>query len=561
MTRRAASTYKLDPRLLDATARAAIPGSLGATLEAHGTYETFEFVLRLSPLVHQTLAALPTGIVSNGEIGFEGAQAFSTYLHETIHWWQHVGSTFGLVTSLTYPVEAHANHNHLKALGRAVGFKKSVRQLAISMDGLVTPETPAGLANTIVNNQFDFDAFRYVTYGPEARRHIVQLGMFQSIGHALGITYGNVVFQLAQVADPDFEVIPKPDDWYAAIMAQREAELEGYYFGSPVDVLPIGAREIMEGQARFAQIQYLHFASGGRLGWDDFDAIGWLGANEYTAAFEAFLALAELERPEGVDDPAVALFLLICDMALNPGSGFPFAALSPSTFIEDVDPGTRFWFLARSVHKHPDLANAIHGYSREEYADVSQRLAEAIIVHPPLAIARTVAAWPKESASIAALMNEYRTFDFEPVNLPIRFMLSHFIAYMADKAVRPEIFCWPGAWMAGERVSQDVADLFDRHRAPFVDKADDDGVFPRTYPDKDEKTVQEAFQGFYAATITYDLTRQWITEPGAFHYRYNWLVQNAKHDEMKQYADRHFHSIYGVWPDDIETLPAKEADQ
>lgn len=100
-----------------------------------------------------------------------------------------------------------------------------------------------------------------------------------------------------------------------------------------------------------------------------------------------------------------------------------------------------------------------------------------------------------------------------------------------------------------------------RNRAAFVDKADDDGVFPRTYPDKDPAAVQETFQDFYASTVTYDLTRQWIVETGPFHYRYNWLVQKAKHEEMKDFGDRHFHSIYDVWPDDIEILTDEGGDE
>lgn len=89
------------------------------------------------------------------------------------------------------------------------------------------------------------------------------------------------------------------------------------------------------------------------------------------------------------------------------------------------------------VHKHPELAQIIRNYSRDEYVEVSQRLAEAIIVHPPMKIARTVAAWPKNSASVAALMDELRTFEFKPVNLPIRFMLSHFIAFMTEQSGTP----------------------------------------------------------------------------------------------------------------------------
>jgi len=59
---------------------------------ARGLYSTFQFVLRLSPEVHHQLEKLPTGIYS-GHLDFDAKQAFSTYLHETIHWWQHIGSS------------------------------------------------------------------------------------------------------------------------------------------------------------------------------------------------------------------------------------------------------------------------------------------------------------------------------------------------------------------------------------------------------------------------------------------------------------------------------------
>jgi hypothetical protein len=101
-------------------------GSFNATLRAHGLYSSFQYVLRLSPAVHKKLAEVGDGIKSSQEIGLDGAQAFSTLLHETIHWWQHVGSTYGLMLSLTYPTQAHANYNGLKELTGKTGFKKSV---------------------------------------------------------------------------------------------------------------------------------------------------------------------------------------------------------------------------------------------------------------------------------------------------------------------------------------------------------------------------------------------------------------------------------------------------
>ena len=99
----------------------------------HGLYNSFQFVLRLSPEIHRRIAALPTGIV-NAPLNFESVQAYSTYLHETIHWWQYIGSTFGLLMSLSYPAQAHANYNHLKQLLQAVGPQKSILRLVETHD-------------------------------------------------------------------------------------------------------------------------------------------------------------------------------------------------------------------------------------------------------------------------------------------------------------------------------------------------------------------------------------------------------------------------------------------
>src|ERR1700694_2942114 len=124
-------TIQLNPELLTSDPLKVGSSEFRATIRAHGEYMPLAYVLRLSPLVHQTLAALPhSGIVASQEIGLDGAQAFSTYLHETIHWWQHAGSTYGLMRSLSYPTQVHGNYKHLRELIATVGFKKPVRTLA-----------------------------------------------------------------------------------------------------------------------------------------------------------------------------------------------------------------------------------------------------------------------------------------------------------------------------------------------------------------------------------------------------------------------------------------------
>ena len=518
-----------------------------------GIYRTFEFVLRLSQPIHERLAALPSGI-SSAPHSFEDVEAMSVYLHETIHWWQHVGSTYGLMLSMTYPAEAHANHHRLSTLSAMVGSKKSIRHLTEQLDGPSTPESALGIANTIVNNQFDFDAFRRLTFSQRAREMVVQDPLFESVGHTFGVTYGNVIHLLASTADPNCQALPEPRALSIAVAELNRLQVEGYYFKSPVVVFPIGSREIMEGQARFAQIQYLHFASGRRLSWDALREIGML-SGMYGLAFDFFLTQAGLSWPSEIDDPTVALFLLICDMAINPGAGFPLPLQYPKAFISDVDPGARFTQLAAGVRMFcPEVATKIRAYSFDDYEEVSEKLAKALKFDSPLTVARAVASWPEKSEGFATLKREWTTFAFQSENLPVRVMLAHFQAYMADKAKRPEFFCWPGAWMAGERVSSEIETLFERHGALFVDKPGDKGVFPRVLPGRDQAVVHATFERFFGSVVVYDLTRQWIASPGPFHYSLNWLVEHANEGDMKTFASRNFANVYGFSPETIEIL-------
>ena len=139
-------------------------------------------------------------------------------------------------------------------------------------------------------------------------------------------------------------------------------------------------------------------------------------------------------------------------------------------------------------------------------------------------------------------------------NLPVHLMFSHFLSFSEDKLAKPEFFCWPGAWMAGERLSAEFIPLFERHEAPFMDKAEDGGIYPRLMPGKNEATVQAAFENFYAVNVAYDLTRQWVAKPGPFEHGYRWLSSTGTDADMKNFGDRHFEKIYGVHPDGFELL-------
>ena len=108
--------------------------------------------------------------------------------------------------------------------------------------------------------------------------------------------------------------------------------------------------------------------------------------------------------------------------------------------------------------------------------------------------------------------------------------------------------------MTGKRFSPDIEALFERHSALFVDKADDDGVFPRSWPERDQTLVQRTFESFYAFNVTYDMTRQWVAQHGPFNYDYRWLSSSGTQTDMKGFADRHFEMVYGVLPDTVKLI-------
>jgi len=214
-------------------------------------------------------------------------------------------------------------------------------------------------------------------------------------------------------------------------------------------------------------------------------------------------------------------------MSINPGSGFPFDPFPHfHSFIDDTIPGIRFTAMARMIRlKHPELFDAITSYSRKEYEDVSERISAMMLNISPMQIVAKCDGWAK--GPMLSLMEEYRTYNYRAGNHVVRVLLSHFLAFSQDKLLTPEVFCWPGAWMAGENLSQRVADIFECHGALFVDRETDSGIYPRIREGYDEESLQNMFDDFYAAAVTYEMTDQLIVRSGPFEYKYDWLKPSA----------------------------------
>jgi hypothetical protein len=522
--------------------------------DIRGLYNSMQFVLRLHPDVQAVLENRPTGIVNAGDIDFPAVQAFSTYLHETIHWWQHVGSTSGLLLSLTYPAQLHLNHKHLRDFLVRSGPKKSILKYnSLNAKGENQASEEFKTINLILNNFFDIEGYRNLVINPSGVSKVVDNLYFDCMGHSYHIAYSSVLWLLSATFDPKSQYFPDPRPWAKEFKELRDNRLTGYYYKSDIHLSSIGLREIFEGQARFCQLQYLYFGSGEALAWQDFRAAGMLSPL-YITAFEQFLELTESEWPATVGGPLVALFLLVCDVSINPSDGFPFNIIHFESFIESTDPGIRFFFLCRLIaKKFPHFKHRIKCYSNADYTEVSETLSEAMVCRSPLSAAHKVVEWSKECPQLIDLIEQGEAFSFSQTNLPVRVIFERFIKFCEDKVQNPEFFCWPGAWAAGERCAEDFMETFDKHQALFTSTIDGD-IYPRKFPEKDERLVQSTFEEFYAWNIMYDLGRQWITEEGAFRYFFFWLSNKLGLDEYRAWAADLFRDSFGVGPNEFEVL-------
>ncbi|MDZ4790557.1 MAG: hypothetical protein SGJ17_05020 [Hyphomicrobiales bacterium] len=146
-----------------------------------------------------------------------------------------------------YPVQAHTTCNDLKMIVSGDGFKKSIIEQGerLHAKGPTGWGTLAGTSNIIINNHFDLEVFRLFTLGSVTARTLAENPRFKAVGHAMYMTYSHTIGVLASSVDEEFTALPD--------FRQRNTKEKGYYYGSPIELWPIGSHEIFEGQARFSQ--------------------------------------------------------------------------------------------------------------------------------------------------------------------------------------------------------------------------------------------------------------------------------------------------------------------
>lgn len=546
----------LDSKLYDPVLEDSPLDTFSACLNARGVYESQRFALRLSPVVHE----LVDSVVAKAEQGntvfsSEELQAYSTYLHETVHWWQHKGSTSGFIRSILYPVQTHSNLAALRQIVAALGPQKPIQELALHGElGLLPAGTEdAGLvANTVTNNFMDTEFYLALTLRPELDEEIYSNPYFEAAGHSFLITYSLVLGAVRELIDMDGVLFPDPQTLIENLVDLADRRVIGYYYESQIIRAPVGLLDLYEGQARFIQLQFLSLSSDGLTTAEARDS-GMLDG-VYGNAFRAFLKLSESPEPDDLNSPLIALFLFICDMSINPTVGFPADIDDYESFFLDADPGIRFAMLCRAVADYaPDLRNFVSDYSAEEYIALAERLSGITGLRNHIVDLAKLDQHAKEDYGAASLMREHRSYRFSQSNIALRLLTGEFLAYVTDRIENPEFFCWTGYWLT-EGSGTRSRELWLKHLSLFTDKADDGALFARQHPDRTEDDVLEVFNQFFAAVLLYDLSKQWVLNSGPFRHEYSWLTSSPTDPEFLERVKGVFHRHYGVDVDQFTLL-------
>ncbi|MBC5992424.1 hypothetical protein [Pontibacter cellulosilyticus] len=505
-----------------------------------GSYSTMQFALRLRKDIRDAQFSdfLP-----------EQLQAKSTVLHENIHWWQHMGSNFGFLFSLSYPAFIHYSLNEIREVVKDNILFKSLLKFDkeyFEKNGI------ADLANlnVVINNYYDIE---YAKLFALSNQNILKLNedrrFFLNIGHCYHIFWVATVHTLSDSIDKDYNFLPPTNSWSKEFQRLGEEKVVGFYVDSPLQLTQVGIKAIYEGQAIFNQAQYLTGTLNRDLTYSDFVNRGMF-YGIYTEAFDLYIKITGYSRPENLLDPIVGLFLLICDMAINPNNGFPLDIYDFENFITKNDPGIRFTLICKEVSKKAEYyRDRISQYSKEEYVLLSKELATSIGCACSYESISEVLKW-REQDIVKEILKEEDQADYTLINLPIRLLFSKYLRFQEDKLEHPNILCWAGYHLSNLGGEFDTANtLYLKHHAIFMD--DDSGEIKATIINgKPKDKLLKSFNNFYAHNILYDLVLKWVTEEGEFKFDYKWLAgERAK--TFTPTIKENFKKQFGI---DIESI-------
>jgi hypothetical protein len=473
-------------------------------------------------------------------------RSFSTHLHETIHFWQSVGSTTGFLFSLSDSTAtcsvvedlnfaAHKFKPILNTIPADLPSDHRLRQACLTWQdikyGCAMLDDPVATCESLQDDSSDFS----------------------SLGHSLLSLCVNTAARLGEAFDPRYEGLLDPTSWLTAYDQLVSAQRSGFERGGIVQV-PLGMRALLEGQARVSEIQHRNFTQRAST-WAQVKSEGWL-KGIYGRAFEMYLKLAEVSEPESPQDSTVNLFLLLCDIALNPAVGYAEPIDPTREFVHDFHPGIRFMKLCRAILRDKTLVQQCGSPSVRLYESMSSKLCAEFGWKTPQQIARTLLdRWDRSEAGYE-LAEQQHTRNYGKTDVHRRYLIGEHRSFLETRAQIPHFFCWP-AWELlvfddDLEYAENINQILGFHRPPFTADAEH-GVNTVEIQRLSEEERPRFVSNYFATIALYDLCRQWMDQSMEFDWTgFVWKrpLTTTDIDRLKN----RFDSTFGVSLDSIHPI-------
>ncbi len=528
-----------------------------------GIYEPSSLVVNFHPSIESFIRTASECMLnpstSNNITTVKQLGHYSTYIHETMHWWQFIASTAGFIQTLACSSQSLMTAINIQRMNNDFILCKPLIEQARS-DKSTNPKGDWAILHTLVNSWFDVEYGICCMNSPEKLAKFCADGFFESVGICLYTLYQNAL-QAFHNQFPQTRALLPINDWESKFIHLRDSQYPNFHYKSEVILPKIGALAIFEGQARFTQLQFLHYALDGNTRLKD-----WKSQLHgiYVQAFQYFINILGVKWPEKANDPLINIFLLLCDIALNPSCGFPDGIETFEGFFEEVHPGYRFQSLCKIVAESSQFITQCSGVSRDIYLEISGLLCKSLNWKTPLDV---VKCWIQIyfQTDLLRKLEELRTnHEFicdqmgTSMSMPIRLATARQVSLLQDKLNAPELFCWAGHYLGKnvlENFASDTFQLINKHPAPFAilnEYQDGPIVYmcgSDTIPPDDLKNENVVGQHFGVQTAA-DILRQTVSGHGQYSFNYLWNNPHINVD-WKAISHRYFKSLTGK---DLESI-------
>jgi hypothetical protein len=290
--------------------------------------------------------------------------------------------------------------------------------------------------------------------------------------------------------------------------------------GTDVTQPGFGAIEILEGQARLCEIQYLSVFARDRIDWKTCVNRGML-AEPYGTAFRYFISHTGLPWPDNSLDTTVGLFLLACDITLNPGDIYPFARFDPRTLVRSTHPAARFDRVTTAVAKLKSKLLHNFQYDDSAYVRFSEQICAEINETSPQVIAAAIVSLFDEIPGTKPILDGDPGTVFSLPSIPLKFYIWKHHTFMRDRMQHPAYFCWPAPSLV--RMTLIYPQVFTRNEPPLVSPSLDGRIMASGAFCSDKGDVENGLYNFLMSQLMNDVIRQWIAKPGPFVTSYDWI--------------------------------------